>query len=135
DFHRYRSRTDLPIPAIEVTTHEAGTAPGLNFVDVRVPAGSPGRDGRLIYDLDGEPVSFRPGTPRNYHPLTWFGQQAAAWFAPRTREWVVADASYRELARLRAGSGHVADEHDLDVSPDGRALLVVYHAVTVDLTP
>src|SRR5690606_22897811 len=80
DFHRYRSRTDLPIPAIEVTTHEAGTAPGLNFVDVRVPAGSPGRDGRLIYDLDGEPVSFRPGTPRNYHPLTWFGQQAAAWF-------------------------------------------------------
>lgn len=135
DFHRYRSRTDLPIPAIEVTTHEAGTAPGLNFVDVRVPAGSPGRDGRLIYDLDGEPVSFRPGTPRNYHPLTWFGQQAAAWFDPRTREWVVEDASYRELARLRAGNGHVADEHDLDVSPDGRALLVVYHAVTVDLTP
>jgi hypothetical protein len=100
-----------------------------------------GQGGPLIVDNRGRVIWFqpRPGRPSNFHVIEFRGRPHLAWWEGRSfagygrGEWIVADRSYREVARIRAGNGVQADFHDLEVTPN-TAILISYVAVTRDLS-
>ena len=49
--------------------------------------------------------------------------------------YVIFDASYREIARLRAGNGYRGDHHEFLISPQDTALITAYKSVPLDLSP
>ncbi len=52
-----------------------------------------------------------------------------------TSEWVMVDSSYQEIATYQMGNGYVSDEHDFDIFPNGRRLMMAYDVQTgVDLS-
>jgi hypothetical protein len=131
--HAFRSRPDLVPPVLIVGTPASGTAPGLVFT---TPDNGDGPDGPTIYDESGQPVWVRPGSGRQATDLqvvAWAGAPALAWWEGAATigvgdgEFVIADAGYREVARV-AGGSH-ADLHELHFTPSGSALFIVYRVV------
>jgi hypothetical protein len=69
------------------------------------------------------------------------GRPVLTWWEGRTNNrgygkgtWVIADTSYREIARVRAGNGSHGDLHDMVLTDEGTALITVYEAVKADLS-
>jgi hypothetical protein len=50
-------------------------------------------------------------------------------------EYVIADASYRELTRLRAGNHRGEDQHEFLLTPQGTALITSYERRSMSLVP
>ena len=103
---RFVSRPDLKPPTIAVLQPAHDTAPGLVFV---APSSGPGQRGAMIFDDAGELVWFHPvahkavtdfktGLFRGEPVLTWWEGKVVDGLGDG--EWVVLDASYRELARF-----------------------------------
>lgn len=138
----YRSRPDLAPPQITVTTPAAGAAKGLIFL---TPFGPAVRSGALIMDDRGEPVwwapIYGPGRIRaDLRVQQLRGQPVLTWWEGTfddgngEGEFVIADQSYREIRRVRAGSGFAADLHEFVLTPRGTALLTAYEDRVADLT-
>lgn len=101
--------------------------------------------GPLIVDRRGEPVWFSPVASglqvTNFAASTYRGEPVLAWWEGRLftsgygqGEVVIADRSYRELARVRGANGRSVDLHGLWLTPEGTALFTCYpQIVTVDL--
>ena len=144
---KYRSRPDLrELPDVTITQAANGTSGGFVFL---TPASGKGLWGPLIVDENGSPVWFKkvpdPATVaidfkvqryRNKPVLTWWegtiggtGGQGVG-----QGEFVIADQSYREMARVRAAGTEQADQHDFVITPAGTALLWVYDPVPFDLS-
>ena len=144
---KYRSRPDLrALPDVTITTPAKATAPGVIFL---TPASGTGLWGPLMVDDKGSPVWFRkvpdPATVaidfkvqqyRNRPVLTWWegtiggtGGQGVG-----QGEFVIADTSYREIARVRAAGSEQADQHDFVITPNDTALFWVYDPVPADLS-
>lgn len=138
--HRFVSRPDLAVPI--VTTERSGaTAPGYLFLTV-------GGRGPLVLDDTGQPVWFRPArgpdaVAVNAQAHRYRGQPVVTWWegvvdrstGVGTGEFVVLDARYREIARLRTPDGGIpADHHDLVLTDAGTALFWVYEPVSADLS-
>lgn len=126
---RFRSRPDLSPPAVRVLHPAAHAAPGLLFL---APSSGPGQHGVLIVDDSGEVVWFRPTSPRtamNFRAATLRGEPVLTWWESLAGgglgrgEHVVADASYREIARFPAGNGRPSDLHELLLTDRGTALV------------
>ena len=126
---RYRSRPDLATPLLDVTTREAGLASGLLFL---TPSNGAGEDGPTIIDDSGELVWMRPdrsGNATNFRAATWQGKPVLTWWEGANNlgigagEHVIADLSYREIARIAGGIGRKADLHELVLTPQGTALI------------
>ena len=49
--------------------------------------------------------------------------------------FVIADASYAEIARVRAGNGYKADLHEILITSRNTALITIYNEIRADLTP
>jgi hypothetical protein len=49
-------------------------------------------------------------------------------------EYVIIDATYREVSRVLAGNGYDGDHHEFIVSPQDTALFDIYHEVPMDLS-
>jgi hypothetical protein len=126
---RFVSRPDLVPPVVTVVRRTNAASPGLVFL---APSSGPGRRGALIVDGAGEPVWFHPvqhkavtdfkvqrlhGTP----VLTWWEGKAVRGIGDG--EWVVVDASYRELARFSTAGGLPGDLHELTITPWNTALV------------
>src|SRR5262245_10120886 len=123
--------TPLPSP----TVHVGGGGPVITLNPV-------GPGGPMIIDSRGRLVWFRQLPPdvgasalstsryRGKKVLTWWEGKVRAW-AYGEGEGVIADTSYRELARVSAGNGYPADLHEFQVSPTGEALIAVYSPVCV----
>jgi hypothetical protein len=145
---KYRSRPDLrTMPDITITTQPNGTSGGYIFL---TPASGAGLWGPLIVDETGSPVWFRkvpdPATVaidfkvQQYHNkpvLTWWegtiggtGGQGVG-----QGEFVLADTSYREVARVRAAGTEQADQHDFVITPRNTALFCIYDPIPYDLSP
>jgi hypothetical protein len=135
--HTFRSRPDLTPPIIHVTGSAAAVAPGLIFL---TPFNGVSPDGPMIVDDAGAPVWLRPdgGTLRatdakvqTYHGepvLTWWEGEGLVGYGHGT--YVLADTSYREIARVRAvGDDLAGDLHDMKLTPDGTALFFCYSTV------
>ncbi len=125
----FLSRPDLWGPVIVVTASAADLGAGLLFL---TPRSGPGP---IIVDNAGSPVWIRPvpgkqtlnlrmGSYRGAPVLTW-------WEGTITRgtgqgEYVILDASYREVARVQAQNGLRGDLHEFILSPQNTALFGAY---------
>jgi Arylsulfotransferase (ASST) len=144
-YHAYRSDPGLRTPRLVVDRRRAGRAPGYLVMNTGWDEDRPRPEGVLIATDDGEPVFFRRRTAqrklfdvavqdyRGQQVLTyWEGRFAAGW---GYGEYVMLDSAYREIARIGALGGYRADIHDMQITPEGTALVLVYNRIEHDLRP
>jgi hypothetical protein len=137
----FRSRPDLSPPVAEVATRAHDTAPG--YVFVAPQTGGAGQGGSLIVDDRGEVVWFRPlpavfGRAMDFKVQSYKGSPVLTWMETPgefASEYVIADSTYREIARIRAANGYDGDHHEFHISPQDTALITIYSPVPTDLTP
>jgi hypothetical protein len=137
---RYETRPDLAPAVLQVRTAAAGLAPGAIFL---APKRGPGQGGPLIVGDDGQPIWFRPlpdgRRATDFRVQTYAGRPVLTWWEGLATggrgegEGVIADESYRIIARVRTGNGVRADLHEFKLTPRGTALLIAYHDRARDL--
>ena len=137
---RFHSRPDLRPPQIEIAR---GRARGDGFIFV-APKNGPGPAGPMILDRRGRVVwfkhlpkgiqafDFKPQRYRGKPVLTWWEGHSAK--GNGAGEDVIADSSYREIARVPMKRGYRADLHEFALSRRGTALVLAYHPVPYDLS-
>jgi hypothetical protein len=138
----FRSNPKLDAPRVTIDRKRRGTAPGYVFLAPFAPKGSPDHNGPMITDDDGDLVWFKPlkrGTAvtdlsvqrlNGRDVLTWWqGRFALGW---GYGDYHVLDETYREVARIRAGNGYRGDLHDMQITPEGTALILAYDRVFRD---
>jgi Arylsulfotransferase (ASST) len=139
DQQRFRSRPDLRPPAVTVDTRRTGHTRGAILLATREGK----RDGPLILDDHGDLIWFRPEprglTATDLRVATYQGRPVLTWWEGRFvgawgyGEGIIADSSYRPIARVHAGNGYQADVHEFQLTSQGTALLTAYHHVERDL--
>jgi arylsulfotransferase ASST len=142
----YRTRPDLRPPAIEVNASSPEASSGYIFVAPKKEPGglAPSQDAPLIIDGKGEPVWFHPlrdpeADAFNFEVQTYKGEAVLTWCVGHHSgygqgEYVIADRSYNELTRVRAGNGYEGDHHEFLITYEDTALLTVYGEVPMDLS-
>jgi len=130
----FHSRPDLRPPAVTVTAAANGAAAGDIFA---APYDGPGQPGPMVVGEDGSLVWFKPlpagkaatnlqvQTPNGQPLLTWW-QGIVSVHGFGLGEDVIADSTYTEVGRVRAGNGYRADLHDFRLTPQGTALITAY---------
>jgi hypothetical protein len=137
---RFVSRPDLRPPVMTIRQRARNAGKGHLFI---APSSGPGQRGVLIFDELGQPVWFHPTTPdtatafrasmlRGKPVLTWWEGKYSAEGLGRG-VYVIADASYREIARIRAGGHRDGDLHEFLITSEGTALVTKNEAVSRDL--
>jgi hypothetical protein len=136
----YESRPDLRPVVLRALTSSAGVAPGSIFL---APKRGQGQQGPLIVGDDGQPVWFSPlrdgQRATDFRVQTYAGRPVLTWWQGRTSggrgegEGIIADESYRVIARVRAGNGVRADLHEFTLTERGTALLLAYQDRRRDL--
>lgn len=89
----------------------------------------------LIIDNSGEPVYYQPMAP--LLAILDFKRQPngqLTFFVPRDDAFYVMDNTYTIVGRYTAGNGRTADLHDLQLLPNGNALLMIYDRKKVDMS-
>ena len=144
----YVSRPDLQPPALHVTTKNGPSAGRILLAPFDLAAsvtGTPseGQFGALISDDNGYPLWFRPSKQGlsiiDLRVQRYRGQQVLTWYEGHVLdsyggEWVIADSSYRQLARVKAGNGYRGDLHECLLTSRGTALITIYSELKADLT-
>jgi hypothetical protein len=136
---RFHSRPDLRPPEVAV---ERGQAAGPGFIFV-APKNGPGPGGPMILDRRGGLVWFKH-LPKgiqafDFKPQRYRGRPVLTWWEGHSAKGngagvdVIADASYRVIARLPMPAGSLADLHEFALTPRGTALVPVYRQVRRDL--
>ena len=98
--------------------------------------------GPLIIDRNGQPLWFKPRSNvtaidlrvqryRSAPVLTWW---EGTVFGGYGGTFVIADASYTEIARVRAGNGFKADLHEILITSRNTALISIYNEIHIDLS-
>jgi hypothetical protein len=138
---RFVTRPDLTPPKLTVTKRATGTRPGLLFLG---PKGKKGQFGPMIADDSGRLVYFKP-VPKgvnatDFRVQRYRGQPVLTWWEGRTSPkgygagtYVIADRSYHEIARVKAGNGLEGDLHEFRLTDRGTALITIYHRIPADL--
>jgi hypothetical protein len=136
------SRPDLQ-PTVTAMTVRGRLAPGLFMVG---PGSSPPvPSGPMIVDGSGDLVWFRPLPAHtwltNLQVRSYRGAPVLTWWEGKlvngygVGEAVIADAGYREIARVKAMNGRTMDLHEFQLTPDGRALFTCTpHITKVDVS-
>src|SRR6202011_5542114 len=132
DLVHYVTRPDLTPPALKVTTPAQNTAPGDIFL---TPQSGDSQHGPLIVDNEGQPVWALPvlnASVFNLEVQEYQGQPVLTWYQgsvvnPGVGQGmdVIADASYRPIAYVHAVNGSAADLHDMQITPQGTALITI----------
>jgi hypothetical protein len=145
--HNFVTRPDLVPPAINVTRTAAGVTPaGPDYIFLSskgYPTSGPGQAGNIILDRDGQIVWFaKAGTPswldfntqmyRGHPVLTWWEGEVTGGHG--AGEGLIADSSYKIIARVKAGRGLMADLHEFVITPQDSALVTAYRAAPADLS-
>jgi Arylsulfotransferase (ASST) len=143
--HHFVSRPDLLPPPVEILTSGIGQAEGHIFLaPFSFPATPPSTEasGPLIIDRTGQPVWFEPRTKvtaidlrvqryRGAPVLTWW---EGTVFGGYGGTFVIADAAYHEITRIRARNGYKADLHEILITSRNTALITIYNEIRADLT-
>ena len=79
-------------------------------------------------------ADFRVQRYRGQPVLTWWQGQSHTGAGHGEGVDYIVDRSYRVIATVNAGNGLAADTHEFRLTPEGTALIVVYHAVPYDLS-
>ncbi len=138
----FRSRPDLRPPVVTVTASSPAAAPGDEFV---APYTGPGQAGPMILDQNGGLVWFKP-LPRNtsatnFRVQEYEGRPVLTWWQGDISvhgfglgEDEIADSTYTDIARVRAGNGQQADLHEFQLTPQGTALITAYDPILCNLS-
>ncbi|HEX5465881.1 MAG TPA: arylsulfotransferase family protein [Candidatus Limnocylindrales bacterium] len=127
----YRSRPDLLPPPISITV-SGPAAPGYIFL---TPANGQVKNGPLIIDDQGELVWMRPDKDMeatNLRVAMYRGQPVLTWWQGDGLvgyghgEYIVADATYRHIATVKATGGYFGDLHDFVLTPQGTGLMTIF---------
>ena len=134
----FRSRPDLGPAAAELTTRARDTAPGYIFLAIKEGAGE---NGTMILDDNGQIVWFgKHPHARDFKMQYYRGRAVLTWWEGAVveghgeGEYVIFDDSYREVRRVRSGSGYHGDLHEFLITPEDTALLTAYTPETADLS-
>jgi hypothetical protein len=138
----FHSAPALLAPLIAVTARSPHTEGGLIFA---APYAGPGPSGPLIFDEAGNVVWFDPlprGTEAaNLQVQQYNGAPALTWWQGRITpqgfgqgEEMVLDGSYRQIARVHAGNGFLADLHDFHLGPHGTSVITVFDPIDCNLS-
>ena len=133
---RRRSRSSCPTP---------GSTPGTSCSRRSAfPTTPPSTEasGPLIVDRNGQPLWFRPLTGRTAIDLRvqrYRGAPVLTWwegtvFGGYGGTFVIADASYARVARVKAGNGYKADLHEILITSRNTALISIYNEIRTDLS-
>jgi hypothetical protein len=115
-------------PVVTITTPANGTDTG----DLFLAPGSATSEGYLIImDDSGQPVFYKRMTAR---PIDFQMQPNGTLTYWLNGKFPVLDNTYTQVATYTAGNGYIADLHELQVLPNGHALLVSYDTQTMDLS-
>jgi Arylsulfotransferase (ASST) len=142
--HRFVSRPDLRPPVVAVNTTSETASAGHIFIAPFQITGKPGAGyGALIVDALGQPIWFRPDpakTTMNLRVQRYQGRPVVTWYEGDVLggyggEFVIADQTYREIARVKAGHGEHGDLHEFLLTSRGTALITIYSNIPFDLTP
>jgi len=57
-----------------------------------------------------------------------------SYFDQKDSVYYIMDSHYRVVGKYQAGNGYVADLHELQILPNGNALLMAYDAETIDMS-
>ncbi|HEX4734850.1 MAG TPA: arylsulfotransferase family protein [Thermoleophilaceae bacterium] len=145
-----KSVPGLRIPRVWVTVNDQDKAPGFMFLTPRAKLGQ--STGPTILNADGKVVWFHRLSPRRtasgLQPQIYRGKPVLVWGqrpplvhegdsyrgAPHTVYNVIADTSYRIIARIRArGHGVRTDLHEFRISKRDTALVLGWRVVDRDL--
>lgn len=138
----FHSRTDLHAPIVTVTASTPGQAPGDLLL---APYSGPGQDGPMIVDSSGNLVWFDPlpagAESANLRVQQYEGKPVLTWWQgyipPQgfgQGEDVIADSSYSQILRMRAGNGLPADLHDFDITSQSTALVTAFDPIRCNLS-
>jgi hypothetical protein len=138
----FRSRSDLRPPTVTVTANSLAVAPGDIFL---APYAGPGQAGPMIIEPAGGLVWFKalaPGTAAtDLRVQEYLGKPVLTWWQGDVSvhgfglgEGIVADSAYAEIAHIRAGNGHQVDLHELQLTPQGTALITSYFPIMCKLS-
>jgi Arylsulfotransferase (ASST) len=130
---------------VTIVTPAKRTAPGYLLLapfDITGTAPSTNQHGPLIVDNTGQPVWFHPLGKLSAMDLrvqSYLGKPVLTWYegqvlGPYGGSFVIADRTYRQLIRVRAGHGYRADLHELLITSRGTALISIYNQVQADLS-
>ena len=136
---RYHSQPGLHPPLIRATSD-----PDRRSGDIFLTPANSRQHGPMILNSQGQLVWFHyvPGREvfnlevhryRGKPVLTWWqGKLVDGHGASGTD--VIMNSSYQQVAALHAGNGYAADEHEFQVTPQGRALIDAYVPVHANLS-
>ena len=138
----YVSRPDVHPPAVSVSAQSPAVAPGDVFL---APYSGPGQAGPMILDAAGALVWFKPlpanTSATNLQVQEYLGKPVLTWWQGNVTvhgfglgRGVIADGTYAEVAHVRAGNGYAVDLHELQLTPQGSALITAYDAVQCGLS-
>ena len=143
--HAFVSRPDLMPPIVSIVTPDPGTTPGhILLAPFNFPTTPPSTaaSGPLIVDRNGQPLWFRPLTGRTAMDVRvqrYRGNRVLTWwegtvFGGYGGDFVIADASYTPVARVKAGNGYKADLHEILITSRNTALISIYNEIRTDLS-
>jgi hypothetical protein len=138
----FHSRPELHAPVVTVTASSATQSAGDLFL---APYSGPGQDGPMIVDSSGNLVWFDPlpsGTEAtNLQVQQYEGKPVLTWWQgyipPQgfgEGEEVIANSSYQQITKFRAGNGLSADLHDFDITPQNTVLLTSFDPIRCNLS-
>jgi hypothetical protein len=133
----YRTQPSLKPPAIDVTAHRKGVAPGDLFFG---PQFGPDQNGIEVVNPSGTLVYFKPvphgDLATDVDVQTYNGQPALTWWqglvtVGGTGRGVdeIENSSYRHVASVRAGNGLQADLHEFTLGAGNTAWITAYRPV------
>jgi hypothetical protein len=141
ELQSFRSRPDLHPPAVTVTAQSPAAASGEEFV---APYTGPGQAGPMILDQSGGLVWFKGLPPHtsatDFKVQEYQGRPVLSWWQGDISvhgfglgEDVIADSTYTDIAHVKAGNGHQVDLHELQITPQGTALITAYNPILCNL--
>jgi hypothetical protein len=143
----FHSLPDLHPPPVAITTDRRSRASGDVFLAPltnRPGGGHIPQRGPMILDSRGRLVWFMPTAghlaAENLSVQRYQGSRVLTWWQGVINplgfgngEDVIADSSYREIARVRGGNGYAPDLHEFLLTPQGTAWYTAYVPVQADL--
>jgi Arylsulfotransferase (ASST) len=140
---RFHSQPQLPAPTVHVTTAAtSGAVPADIFVAAYATANGPG--GPMIFGNDGQLVWFKALPSKisaaNLQVQEYQGHPVLTWWQGRVLpqgfgegEGIIDNTDYQQIAVVHAGNGLHEDLHELQLTPDGTALITAYDPIHCNL--
>jgi hypothetical protein len=138
----FHSAPELQPPSVDVSTESAGVSPGDIFM---APYSGPGPNGPTIYTQQGQLVwmDVLPGEMKatNLQVQSYEDKPVLTWWQgyipPQgfgLGEEIIANSSYKQILKVKAGNGNLADLHEFHLEGDHTALLTVFRTIHCDLS-